>query len=322
MQSLRTFTAAAATAALLASAAPLSAQDQVKMTIGQRGNWDTAVAHLGDKAGIFKKHGIALEVVYTSGSGETLQPVVSGSVDLGIAVGTLGAIAAYAKGAPVRIVAAEATGAADYWYVKASSPIKTLKDTDGKTLAFSTQGSSTHSMVLAFVKEFGLKARPQATGNPSATLTAVMTDQVDVGWAAPPFGLKEIDEGKIRLVAKATDASIVRGQTIRVIVANAQALEKRKDVLARFMQAYREAIDYMYSDNPQVIKDYAEFNRITEPMARRVRDEFFPKELMQTAEIKGLDTLLPEAVELKYIPAPLNQQQLGELIAIKALAQR
>ncbi|MGH6784885.1 MAG: ABC transporter substrate-binding protein [Sphingomicrobium sp.] len=309
-------------ASALLAAMPASAQDLVKMTIGQRGNWDTDIAHLGTKAGIFKKHGIALEMVYTSGSGETLQPVVSGSVDLGIAVGTLGAIAAYSKGAPVRIVGAEATGAADYWYAKATSPIKTLKDTDGKTLAFSTQGSSTHSMVLAFIKEFGLKAKPQATGNPSATLTAVMTDQVDVGWAAPPFGLKEIDEGKIRMVAKATDASIVRGQTIRVIVANAQALEKRKDVLARFMQAYREAIDYMYSDNPQVIKDYAEFNRITEPMAKRVRDEFFPKSLMQTAEIKGLDSLLPEAVELKYIPAPLNQQQLAELIQVQALARR
>ena len=98
-----------------------------------------------------------------------------------------------------------------------------------------------------------------ATGNPSSTLTAVMTDQVDVGWAAPPFGLKEIEEGKIRIVAKATDAALVRGQTIRVVVANADALAKRKAVIERFMQAYRETIDYMYSDNPQVIKDYAEF---------------------------------------------------------------
>jgi len=58
-----------------------------------------------------------------------------------------------------------------------------------------------------------------ATGNPSSTLTAVMTDQVDVGWASPPFGLKEIDEGKTRVIARATDATLVRGQTIRVIVA-------------------------------------------------------------------------------------------------------
>ena len=39
------------------------------------------------------------------------------------------------------------------------------------------------------------------------------------------------------MVAKATDAALVRGQTIRVIVANAQALEKRKDAIERFMQA-------------------------------------------------------------------------------------
>ncbi len=52
---------------------------------------------------------------------------------------------------------------------------------------------------------------------------------------------------------------MVRGQTIRVIVANAETLKNRKAVIERFMQAYREAIDYMYSDNPQVIKDYAEF---------------------------------------------------------------
>jgi NitT/TauT family transport system substrate-binding protein len=32
------------------------ADDLVKMTIGQRGNWDTAITHLGEKAGIFKKH--------------------------------------------------------------------------------------------------------------------------------------------------------------------------------------------------------------------------------------------------------------------------
>ena len=111
-------------------------------------------SHLGAKAGIFEKHNIELELTYTSGSGETLQPVISGSVDLGFAVGTLGAMAAYSKGAPVRIIGAQATGAADYWYAKASSPIKTLKDTNDKTIAFSTRGSSTNSIVLAFIKEF------------------------------------------------------------------------------------------------------------------------------------------------------------------------
>ena len=262
----------------LGCALPAHADDVVKLTIGQRGNWDTSIAQLGSKAGIFKKHGIEVEMVYTSGSGETLQPVIAGAVDAGVAVGTIGAIAAYAKGAPVRIIAAEATGAADYWYAKTSSPIKKLTDlTDKNTIAYSTKGSSTNSIVRAFIDQYKLKVKPMTTGNPSSTLTAVMTDQVDVGWASPPFGLKEIDEGKTRVVARATDSALVRGQTIRVVVANADALNKRKDVLDRFMKAYRETIAYMYSDNPQVLKDYAEFAGVSEAVARHVRDDFFPR---------------------------------------------
>ena len=242
--------------------------------------------------------------------------LIGGAVELGLAVGTLGAIAAYAKGAPVRIVGAQATGAADYWYAKSSSPIKTLQDTNGRTIAYSTNGSSTNSVVRAFVSEYKLTAKPTPTGNPSATLTAVMTDQVDVGWAAPPFGLKELEAGTIRVVAKATDAAIVRGQTIRVLVANADALAKKKAVIERFMQAYRESIDYMYSDNPQVIKDYAEFVGIPESLAKRTRDEFFPKSLINPDKIEGLDSLSAEAVTLKFIPAPLTAEQTKELIQI------
>jgi len=306
--------AGAAMIATCALATPALASDTVKMTIGQRGNWDTAVPHLGDKAGIFKKHNLQLEMVYTSGSGETVQPVISGNVDLGLAVGTLGAIGYFSKGAPIRIVAAQATGAADYWYAKTDSGIKTLKDAKGKTIAYSTNGSSTHSMVLAFIKEYGLDVKPTATGSPPATLTSVMSGQIDVGWASPPFGLREIDEGKIQLVAKGGDTKIIGGQTIRTIIANADALKKREAVIRRFMQAYAETIEYMYSDNPQVLADYAEFAKITPALAKRVRDEFFPKSLLQMSEIKGLDALLADAVALKYASKELTKEQVADLI--------
>jgi NitT/TauT family transport system substrate-binding protein len=312
------FTGFALVAALALTALPARADDVVKLTIGQRGNWDTSVAHLGSKAGIFKKHGIEVDMIYTSGSGETLQPVIAGAADAGVAVGTIGAIAAFSKGAPVRIIAAEATGAADYWYAKATSPIKKLTDlTDKNTIAFSTRGSSTDSIVRAFIDEYKLKVKPITTGNASSTLTAVMTDQVDVGWASPPFGLKEIDEGKTRVIARATDAALVRGQTIRVVVANADALNKRKDVFDRFMKAYRETIAYMYSDNPQVIKDYAEFAGVPEAVARKVREEFFPRSLVEPDEIHGMDSLLTEAVTLKFIPVPLTKEQVTELVKIQ-----
>jgi NitT/TauT family transport system substrate-binding protein len=109
---------------------------------------------------------------------------------------------------------------------------------------------------------------------------------------------------------------LVRGQTIRTVVANAEVLKTKKAIIERFMQAYRESIDYMYSDNPQVMNDYAEFARVTPAMAKRVRDEFFPKSLVNPDEIHGLDSLSAEAVNLKFIPAPLTKEQTAELIQI------
>ena len=59
-------------------------------------------------------------------------------------------MAAFAKGAPIRVIAASMTGANDlYWYVPADSPIKALQDANDKTIAYSTRGSSTNAIVLA-----------------------------------------------------------------------------------------------------------------------------------------------------------------------------
>ena len=130
--------------ACIAMSSPAHAQDTLKIAAGQRGNWDTSISEVGQRAGIFKKHGLELEILWTQGGGETQQAVISGSVDIGVATGIMGVLSAYSKGAPVRIIGAETTGAADlYWYVPATSPIKSLKDTDGKTIAYSTNGSST-----------------------------------------------------------------------------------------------------------------------------------------------------------------------------------
>src|SRR3954452_25027234 len=80
-----------------------SAEDTVKLAIGQRGNWDTSVSEIGQRVGIFKKHGLNLEMVYTRGAGETQQAVISGRVNIGIAAGVMGVIGAYAKSAPIRV---------------------------------------------------------------------------------------------------------------------------------------------------------------------------------------------------------------------------
>ena len=299
----------------LVLAAPAFAQDTLKLAIGQRGNWDTSVAEVGTRLGIFKKHNLVLETLYTQGGGETQQAVISGSVDIGVAAGVMGVMSAFSKGAPVRVIGAETTGAQDlYWYVPASSPIKSLKDTEGKTIAYSTNGSSTNGIVTAFVKQYDLKAKPVATGSPSSTLTQVMSGQIDVGWSAPPFGLDQLDDKKIRIVATGNDATVFKGQTVRLLIANAQFLQSKKTVVDRFMKAYRETIDAMYAD-PNALKAYADFVGITEAKAKRTRDDFFPKAAIDPDKV-GLDAIVQDAVALKFTTAPLTKEQLTELMQI------
>ena len=306
----------AAVAALALFGGAAQADDTLKLAVGQRGNWDTSVSEIGQRAGIFKKHGLALDIVYTQGAGETQQAVISGSVDIGVAAGVMGVLGAFSKGAPVRIISAETTGASDlYWYVKADSPIKTLKDTDGKTLAYSTSGSSTHGIVTAFMKQYELKAKPTAMGGPPANLTAVMSGQVDVGWAAPPFGLDQLDRGDIRRIATGNDAAAFKGQTVRLNIANASFLTAHKDIVVRYMTAYRETVDYMYKD-PAALKIYSDWLNISVEKAKRTRDEFFPPPAIEPDKIIGLDTIVKDAVELKFTATALTKEQLAELIQI------
>jgi NitT/TauT family transport system substrate-binding protein len=310
---LRALAALVATAFLGAA----HAQDTLKIAAGQRGNWDTSISEVGQRAGIFKKHGLVLDILWTQGSGETQQAVLSGSVDIGVAVGIMGALSSFSKGAPVRIIGAETTGASDlFWYVPSGSPIKALKDTEGKTIAFSTKGSSTDGIVTAFMKQYDLKAKPTATGGPAPTLTQVMSNQIDVGWSAPPFGLQQLDEGKIRIIASGNDAAVFKGQTVRTLITTQPVIQSKKAALERYMKAYRETVDWMYSDDPAALKTYADFVGIPLAMAKRTRDEFFPKAAVDPDRIVGLDVIVPDAVTLKFTASQLTKDQLAELIQV------
>jgi NitT/TauT family transport system substrate-binding protein len=303
--------------AVLAAAmsTPAAADDLFRLAIGQRGLWDSSIAELGEAAGMFRRHGIALQVVYTSGGGETQQAVISGSVDVGVAAGTLGVLGAFAKGAPVRIIAGEATGTAEYYFVRSDSRL--AKDFAGvtptMTLAYSTAGSGTHITALRFMKERNFAAKLVATGSVPATFTQVMSGQVDIGFSTPPFGLDALERGQIRLIALANDLASVRNQTVRLIIANAPDLARRREVYGRFIRAYGETIDWMYADD-KAIPAFAQYAGISPAMARRVRDEFYPKAMLQLDGVMGIAELINDAMAFKYIPQALTPAQLAELM--------
>jgi NitT/TauT family transport system substrate-binding protein len=314
MMTMLKFGAAVATMTAVLSGAA-TADDLFRLAIGQRGLWDSSIAELGQEAGMFRRHGLELQIVYTSGGGETQQAVISGSVDVGVSAGTLGVLGAYAKGAPVRIIAAEATGTAEYYFVRSDSPVARgfAGVTPNMTLAYSTAGSGTHITALRFMKERNFTAKLTATGSVPATFTQVMSGQVDIGFSTPPFGLDALEAGQIRLVALANDLASIRSQTVRLIIANASDLARRREAYGRFIRAYGETIDWMYADD-RAVAAFAKYAGIAPAMAQRVRDDFYPKAMLQLDSVMGLPDLIDDAIAFKYIPRALTPAQIGELV--------
>jgi len=210
-------------------------QDTLKVAIPQRGAWDAGVAELGQRGGIFKKHGLDLEILYVQAGPESIQAVIGGSMDIATAAGVSAAVGTFAKGAPIRIIGSEMIGAPDlYWYVPANSPIKKVQDFNGKTVAFSLTGSSSHAGLLALIAQYKLTAIPTSTGTIAATITQTMTGQVDVGFGAAPFGLDLAEDGRIRIIATGNDVASLRSRTVRVNLTNVNTLQKRRDAIVRF----------------------------------------------------------------------------------------
>jgi NitT/TauT family transport system substrate-binding protein len=291
------------------------AEDTLKVAVPQKGAWDAGLVELGQRGGIFKKHGLNLDVLYTAAGPESIQALIGGSIDVAVASGVSAAVGTFAKGAPIRILSSEMTGAPDlYWYVPADSPIKTIQDFNGKSIAFSAVGSSSNASVLGLIAQYHLTAKPQATGNIAATITQTMTGQVDVGFGAAPFGLDLVEAGKTRIVATGADVDALRTRVVRVNIIGAQTLANKHDAITRFMQAYRETVDWMYA-SPDALKIYAEYSGLPDSIVQRVV-KLIPKEALQTDEIKDMKGVMEDAVAQKFISAPLTPDQIKELVQI------
>ena len=106
-------------------------------------------------------------------------------------------------------------------------------------------------------------------------------------------------------------------QTVRVNVANANALKQKRDAFVKYVKALGKAVDWAYS-SPDALSNYAAIARVPLDQAKMTREEFYPKEALQLAEVKGLDVTLQQALDFKYITKPMTKDEAAPLFDMLA----
>ena len=303
--------------AAVLTALPAGAET-LRVAVPQKGNWDTSIVEFGIKQGFFKDEGLDIDVIYTQGGAPTLQAVISGSVDVGMATGLLGAVGAFTKGAPIRVIDAESTGAADlFWYAKTASGIKSVAVMAGKTVAYSEPGSSSELVLQALLaQDHVTTAKPLAAGGIPGVLTQVMSGQIDVGWSVPPFNLPAVEDGTLTIVAHGNDVPAIRDETVRVNVASAASLRSKRDAMTKFGRAYVKALNWAYSGDPKAIQYFAEGMNVPVPLAQTAREQFYPQDSMQPFDVKGQTLMLQQALAYKFITHAMAPSDIAGLFDI------
>lgn len=301
-------------ATLVALGGHAVAADKLNIAISQKGFWDSVAAYFAIERGYAREEGLDVSYSWTSGGSETVQAVATKTVDLAIGTGFIGVISAYAKGVPVRAIASHATGAPEiFWYVRADSPVRSMQDLAGKTIAYSRPGSTTHTVAVIVERKLNPPPRLVSTGGVPATRTQVMSGQIDAGWSTPPFVLDLVRKGEARIAFRGAEVKEVQDQTIRVSIAGTDTVKEKRDALARFMKAYWRAHNWMYDRPDESAAAYAKFAEIDVADAHMTR-EFSPREMFSVDRLSGVDQVMQQAIAGKFIDKPLSEAQLKELV--------
>ncbi|MES2534232.1 MAG: ABC transporter substrate-binding protein [Pseudomonadota bacterium] len=311
----RTLVAIAATACVSLIANPALAQEKIRVANSQKGLWDTTyVVYAEEAKGFFKAEGIDMELMWTDGGADTQQAIISGSLDIGLNTGTLGVIGPIAKGAPITIISASMTGSPDlWWYVRQESPIKSMKDTSDKSVSFSRVGASSHLLAMDLASHAGAKPKLVSTGGMPATLTQVMSGQVDVGWAGGLFSYELLQQGKIRRIAIGNDVPGMDKQTVRVHIANSNFLKNKPELVKKFLRAHAKALEWAYSD-PMALEMYAKANNVSLDIAKKVRDESYPRSATAMRPVSGFETSMRQAIDNKRLDKPFTPAQVKDIL--------
>jgi NitT/TauT family transport system substrate-binding protein len=275
---MRSWVRAAVGAILVLFACSDGAAAQTKIRVGkaQAQQFAFVPVDVGIEAGIFKKHGLDIEIANFAGDAKLLQGLAAGSIDMALGGGPT--LAFIVKGTPMLGVAALADAPGTIMLVvRKDGPVKTEDDLKGRTVSVSTNGSLTYWLAKELSRQHGwgndgIKIAP--LGSPIAQIAALRTGQVDGVVTDSSTVLRVEEEGIGRILVRFSDS--IKDFHVHAAFASKTMMAEHPDAIRAFLAAWFETIHYMETHKDETVAIAAKVTGTPATVASRNYDEIMP----------------------------------------------
>src|SRR5882672_6107431 len=215
-------------------------------------SWVTA-----DK-GIWKKHGLDVELIFLRGGSRTVSALIAGSVDF-ILGSDLGVTTAILQGASLTRIGVT-TNTLGYSMVTQPN-IKTVRDLKGKIIGITPGRDAAYARVVKLLRDNGMDASKDVTflsvgdGGPASRVAALSSGVIHATMFTPPSDLISEKAG-MRILTKIDVADVGGGLNTSTAV-----LQKNRPQVVRFLRGYMEGIQYLKLHKDESLKIFSTYVR-------------------------------------------------------------
>ena len=206
---------------------------------------------IADENGLFKKHGVEVQLVPFSGPGDSIPPLLAGQIDVSLTTAhNLALMAGKQPTAAKLVYVIDASDGADA--IVASHAIKSVAGLKGNKVAV-TKGEINHMLLILALESAGLKehAISLVDMSPDDAGAAFMAGKVDAAVTWEPW-LTRAKEKKGHIIYSSHEPG-ARDTIIDVMAASDKALAERKDDLKSFTAAFEEGVKFV-TEQPAAAK--------------------------------------------------------------------
>jgi NitT/TauT family transport system substrate-binding protein len=300
-----------ASALLLAGALTPVAAETLRVGKAGRDAFSFVPADIGARAGIFRQHGVDIEISSFGGDARLQQAMAADGIDVGLGSGP--GLAFVVKGSPVKGIAAMAGPPLLFaLVVRNDAAVASLDDLRGRKVGVSTVGSVTSWIISEVSRQrgWGYDGMAQVPiGDDANRIAALKTRSLDgaIVNLAQALNFVQRGEGKVLL----RFGELVKDFHIHVIFATDKAIAGKPEALRGFLKGWLQTIAFMRKDRNAAVEIAKDVMGTDAQTTNAIYDELMPM-FSDTGRFdpNALSVLRKSFVEMKTLPEEPDMSKL------------